>query len=148
MSSVQLNLSSLPLTARERLAHLDAAGGALWARLLSPPPGDASRPATAPSAYGTNVHFAPSAVTVVGASVSMDPVALLGVGDSGEFSLARGVAGGLTAFVMTPDLLEHWCCRAVAGGVKFCTLGSDSCTFSTHMKKAEVFKDHIWVNWS
>ncbi len=47
MSSFQLNLSSLTLSAKERLAHLVAsAGGALCARLLSSAPGDAVGPSS------------------------------------------------------------------------------------------------------
>jgi hypothetical protein len=69
MSSFQLNLSSLSFTARERLACFDAAGGALRACLLSPPPGDTSCPATLPSTHCVNVHFAPSAASVAGAMV-------------------------------------------------------------------------------
>jgi len=37
------------------------------------------------------------------------------------------------------------CCGAVAGGVKFCTLGAKSCNFTTHHKKVEVFQDHVYV---
>ena len=59
MSSFQLNFSSLLVSAKERLARLDAVGGALRSRLLSPSseaaelrgaalPSDFSSSATAP----------------------------------------------------------------------------------------------------
>ncbi len=47
---------------------------------------------------------------------------------------------------MTPDLLENLCFGAVSGGVKFCTLGAASCSFSTHVKKVEVFSNHLYVS--
>lgn len=68
---------------------------------------------TSGAAGSAAVHFAP----VVQDSVSAERVVALGVGVSGEFSVARGVTGGLTAFVMTPDLLESLYWGAVAGGV-------------------------------
>jgi hypothetical protein len=118
MSSFQLYLSDLTLGAKERLARLDAAGGALWARLLSPMPGDGAAiplglQLTSGTAGSVAVHFAP----VVQDSVSAERVVALGVGVSGKFSVARGVTGGLTSFVMMLDLLESLCCGAVAGGV-------------------------------
>ncbi len=88
MSSFQLNLSTLTLGAKERLACLDAAGGALRARLLSPAPGDApphlvgsSSPSGAAGAAA--VHFAP----VVRDGLSAEGVVALGGGVSGEFLL-------------------------------------------------------------
>jgi hypothetical protein len=56
------------------------------------------------------------------------------------------VAGGLSAFVMTPDLHDSLCCGAVAGGFKFCTLGAHACTFSTHVKKVTPLPNHIYVS--
>jgi hypothetical protein len=63
MSSFQLNLSSLTIGAKERLARLEASGGALRARLLSSPPADeASAPrgvVTRSSLALPSVAFAP-----------------------------------------------------------------------------------------
>jgi hypothetical protein len=47
--------------------------------------------------------------------------------------------------VLTPELHDQLCLGAVAGGVKFCTLGAVSCNFVTHAKKVEVFADHLYV---
>ncbi len=237
MSSFQLNFSSLSVSAKERLARLDAVGGALRSRLLSPsseaaelrgaalpsdfsssatvPPGSSgdgflvaplprgvsasSDPGLAPvsapqgvaAPFGRGVSVAPGGLGAVssgsvGAGLSGAPLplggmaftigaapvpsvsgvlsaegtaplgsslvapsaassAVAGVGVSGEFLLAGGVSGGLSAFIVTPGLLAMMCCGAVAGGVKFCTLGARSCQFTTHHKKVEVFQDHIYV---
>jgi hypothetical protein len=77
---------------------------------------------------------------------SVDHPDVLGVGVSGEFSMAGGVSGGLTAFVMTPDLLEKLCCGSVAGGVKFCTLGATACGFTTHVKRVAMERNHLYVS--
>jgi hypothetical protein len=132
MSSFPLSLSSLSNNAKERLARLDSVGGALRARLLSPVPEVASgSAATLPAGGSLGLGFGVSAGSEVGVS--------------GEFLLSGGISGGLTAFVVTPESLDTLCCGAVAGGVKFCTLGSRSCSFTMHQRKAEVFSGHIYV---
>jgi hypothetical protein len=103
MSSFQLNLSSLTLGAKERLARLEA-GGTCLPTFLSPSQGfgisGGSSPPSSPSLRGLGSEVAD---------------ALVG-GVSGEFSLSGGVAGGLSVFIMTPDLCADLCCGAVAGG--------------------------------
>jgi hypothetical protein len=142
MSSFQLNLSSLTLGAKERLACIEAsAGGALRARLLSPSASGAPASAAGISAVSFSSALGGG---VAGAAVSV-PDGDHGV--SGEFLLSGGVAGGLPAFVMTPDLIAKLCCGAVAGGVKFCTLNSSTCTFTSHaVKKVSVTKGDIYIS--
>jgi len=69
-----------------------------------------------------------------------------GSGTSGESVVSGGLSGGLLAFVVMPELLASLCCGAVAGGVKFCTLGSDSCTFSTHSKKVDIQVNSLYIS--
>jgi len=140
MSSFQLNLSSLTLGAKERLARLDAAGGIK--SFLSP--GSAAAPAVGlvssvlpPPAMGTSPPGQP---------VSIERLVASGGGGSGEFLIAGGLSGGLPVFVTSPESLELMCCGAVAGGVKFCTLTASECTFSTHAKKVEVFPDALYIS--
>jgi len=133
--SFQLNLSSLTLGAKERLARLDAAGGALKARILSPG-------ASGSSPVGSAVSFADPSASLGGVGVASSTT---GVGVSGESVVSGGGSGSLSAFVLTPELHEQLCLGAVAGGVKFCTLGAVSCNFVTHAKKVEVFADHLYV---
>jgi hypothetical protein len=151
MSSFQLNLSALTLGARERLARLDAAGGAVKA-LLSPSPsgsGPSAMALSAPvAALSAGVASLPSARSLPSDSrVSIEQLVAGGGGRSGEFSLAGGLSGGLlSVFVATPDLLDKMCLGAVAGGVKFCTLDETSCTFSTHAKKVAVRAGSIYIS--
>jgi len=147
MSSFPLSLSSLSNNAKERLARLDSVGGALRARLLSPVPEVASGPGLPGSP--SRLSGSSAATLPAGGSLGLGFGVPAGseVGVSGEFLLSGGgVSGGLTAFVVTPELLDTLCCGAVAGGVKFCTLGSRSCSFTTHQRKAEVFPGHIYVS--
>jgi len=84
MSSFQLNLSSLTLGAKDRLARLDAAGGALKARLLSPPAVDSTV-----SIFGPSSTEAAAPDLVPGAGATSTTVA--GGGGSGELLLSGGV---------------------------------------------------------
>ena len=43
-------------------------------------------------------------------------------------------------------LLASLCCGAVAGGIKFCTLGAESCTFTMHSKKVEVHVNSLYIS--
>jgi hypothetical protein len=98
MSSFQLNLSSLTLGAKERLAHLEASGGALCARLLSPDAGGVSPPVAraagdpAPVGSRSVLPTAPvAASSTLGASnVHVDRPVAVGHGVSGEFSFSGG----------------------------------------------------------
>jgi hypothetical protein len=113
MSSFQLNLASLTLGAKEHLARLDAsAGGTFQARLQSPLA--AAGAAVPPPAVGAAVTFvSPS----VGGVAGLASVGLEGGADvAGEYFLSGGVPSGLTAFIMTPELISSLCCGAVAGG--------------------------------
>ncbi len=48
---------------------------------------------------------------------------------------------------MTPDLIAKLCCGAVTGGVKFCTLNSATCTFTSHaVKKVSVTEGDIYIS--
>jgi hypothetical protein len=70
------------------------------------------------------------------------------VGSSGEFSsfhLSGGVAGDLSVFVLTPELLQNMCCGAVSGGVKFCTLGASRCTYTSHQKKVGGYPNEFYI---
>lgn len=132
MSSFKLNLSSLTLGAREHLARLEV-GGTHLPTFLSPSQGfgiAGDPPPPSPSLRG----LGPEATNALGGGVS------------GESLLSRGVPGGLSAFIMIPELYDGLCCDAVAGGVKFCTLGVGVCTFSTHSKKVVVVPDHLYVS--
>ena len=142
MSAFPLNLSSLSITAKERLARLDAVGGAFRARLSSPGGSVGSPPSIGVLASSTAPGSSPSPVLGLGSVASS---VVTGSGGSGEFLLAGGVTGGLTAFVLTPDLNAVMCCGAVAGGVKFCTLGEQSCSFTTHNRKVEVSPGHVYI---
>jgi hypothetical protein len=92
MSSFPLNLSSLTLSAKERLARLDAAGGALHARLLSPA---ASVPPPPPGLSSLMASFEAASFLPRpdGGSVAVGSSA--GVGVSGEFFGSGGVSGTL-----------------------------------------------------
>jgi len=78
--SFQLNLSSLTLGAKERLARLDAAGGALKARILSP--GASSSPPV-----GSAVSLADPSASLGGVGVASSTT---GVGVSGESVVSGG----------------------------------------------------------
>jgi len=150
MSSFQLNLSSLTLGAKERLARLDAAGGT-FRSLLSP-----SSSGVGSTALGDGPPPAPSGLSrpaassglpsAPGARFSVEHLVASGSGTSGESVVSGGLSGGLLAFVVMPELLASLCCGAVAGGVKFCTLGSDSCTFSTHSKKVDIQVNSLYIS--
>ena len=141
MSSFQLNLSSLTLGAKERLARLEAAGGIK--SLLSPP--SASAPAV-----GSGSSASPPSATDAsspGQRVSIERLAAAGLGGSGESFVAGGFSGSLLSiFVTSPESLESMCCGAVAGGVKFCTLRAQECSFTTHVKKVEVRVNALYIS--
>ena len=87
MSSFQLNLSNLTLGAKERIARLDAAGGA-FRSLLSPPPlGVAAAVAsgTPPpvSAAGSASGLHPAPPLVPGGRLSVEQLVSSGAGLSG-----------------------------------------------------------------
>jgi hypothetical protein len=82
MSSFQLNISALTLGAKDRLARLDAAGGALKARLLSPPVVDSSSSLLVSSAVA-------SAASAPGESGGLTALGASGGGSH----LFRGVPG-------------------------------------------------------
>lgn len=144
MSSFQLNLSSLTLGARERLARLDAAGGAIKAFLSPAASGTAAPTVSSSSAIGSSTS--PSAAAPEGSRLSVEQLLTGGGGRSDEFILAGGSTGGLSVFVTTPDLLDTMCLGAVSGGVKFCTLDSSVCSFTTHAKKVEVRPGAIYIS--
>jgi hypothetical protein len=79
----------------------------------------------------------------------------LGMGVAGAAVLVsdreHGVFGDFLlsgeAFVIMRDLIASLCCGAVAGGVKFCTLNSSSCTFTSHVaKKVAVTEGDIYIS--
>jgi hypothetical protein len=47
---------------------------------------------------------------------------------------------------MSPDLKSSLCLGAVARGLKFCTLGSGHCTFTTHTKKVDVVEGALYLS--
>jgi hypothetical protein len=47
---------------------------------------------------------------------------------------------------MTPEFAAAICRGSVGQGLKFCTLGSSQCTFSTHSKKIDVFPGHLYIS--
>jgi len=147
MSSFPLNLSALTLGARERLARLDSAGGAVKA-FLSPASSvsdvvGASGSAVPPS-FGLGAPPPPAAPG--GSRLSVEHLLTVGGGRSGEFLVSGGSTGGLSVVVITPDLLDMMCCGAVAGGIKFCTLASADCSFTTHTKKVKVHPNSVYIS--
>jgi len=70
-------------------------------------------------------------------------------GDSGLVagSTASGTPGPPShdIFVATPEVLSKICRGAIGGGIKFCPLGQDSCTYSTHAKKVQVMENHAYI---
>lgn len=56
-----------------------------------------------------------------------------------------GGSPGHDIFVTYPDMLSKLCCGMVNGGVKFCTLGVDHCSYSTHSKKVQVLPHHVYI---
>jgi hypothetical protein len=103
----------------------------------------ASGPVVPPS-FGVGASPPPA----VPGSSRLSVVQLLtpGGGRSGEFLVSGGSTSGLSVFVITPDLLDKMCCRAVAGGIKFCTLASAECSFTTHSKKVEVHSNSVYIS--
>jgi hypothetical protein len=94
MSSFQLNLSSLTLGAKERLARLEAAGGIK--SLLSPP--SASAPAV-----GSGSSASPPSATDAsspGQRVSIERLATAGIGGSGESFVAGGPPAASSPFLL------------------------------------------------
>ncbi len=63
-----------------------------------------------------------------------------------SFLFWGGSTGGLSVFVITPDLLDKMCCGAVAGGIKIRTLVSAECSFTTHSKKVEVRSNSVYIS--
>ena len=149
MSSFQLNLSSLTLGARERLARLESAGGAVRS-LLSPTASGSvvgsGNTAAVVLPSSPMASLLPPVTAPPGSRFSIEQLLTGEGGRYGEFFLSGGSTGGLSAFVTTPDLLEKMCLGAVAGGVKFCTLESSVCSFSSHTKKVEVRPDAIYIS--
>ena len=48
---------------------------------------------------------------------------------------------------MSPDFAQSFCLGAVSGGVKFCTLGKEHCSFQSHKAtKIEVFVNHLYIS--
>jgi hypothetical protein len=145
MSSFQLNLSSLTLGAKERLACLDASGG--FKALLSPPAGAPPAGLSGAAAGSPSASVAMGGLPLGGLRTSIESLVAQGGGAGhGEFSVAGGLSGGLPVFVATPALIVDMCCGAVAGGVKFCTLQSSECSFTTHNKKVEVVGGSLYVS--
>lgn len=105
-------------------------------------------PTCCPAAGGASAHPASGISSV---SFPSD----LGMGVAGAAVLVsdreHGVFGDFLlsgeAFVIMRDLIASLCCGAVAGGVKFCTLNSSSCTFTSHVaKKVAVTKGDIYIS--
>jgi hypothetical protein len=140
MSSFQLNMSALTLGARERIARLDAAGGAVRA-LLSPAPSGAA-------ASGAAALTSSPSVASGTPRMSVELLLASGSGRTGESDvvLLGGSTGGLSVFVLLPDQADKMCLGAVAGGIKFCTLDAGMCFFSTHSKKVEVTPRAIYIS--
>lgn len=65
-------------------------------------------------------------------------------GSSGESNRSNG-GTSCPVFVTTPEVIASICMGAVNGGVKFCTLGADTCSYSTHEKKVSVKENHIYI---
>jgi hypothetical protein len=123
----------------EHLARLEASTGSAL-RAHSPAP-----------VVGSSVMFS-SPVLGGGAGLASDgsgpPLDCVDGGADfyGEFLLSRGVTGGLSSFVMMPELFGSLCHGAVLGGIKFCTLGSGACSFSSHSKKVPITMGHIYIS--
>jgi hypothetical protein len=48
-------------------------------------------------------------------------------------------------FVASPEVVASICMGAVNDGVKFCTLGTNSRSYSTHEKKVPIKPSHIYI---
>lgn len=109
--------------------------------LLSPSPASSSS-ASIPSQA---TPYAFIGHQLVGSHISPDMVE--GEGASGEFSARLfGSPKGIPLFVLSSDLVPQRCLGAVNGGVKFCTLHSDMCSVSAHVKKVAVAGDHVYIS--
>jgi len=72
------------------------------------------------------------------------------VESSGEYSsisvFSGGGAGDLSLFLLSPGMKSSLCLGLVKGGLKFCTLGKGSCSYSSHLKKkASLQDDHLFI---
>jgi len=140
--SFQFNLSALTESARDRLTRLETQGSALRERLLSP----ASRVSAGHMAVsqGTAFPSPPPRGSSGGLLTSMD------VGVSGESLSVSAVSGGgaaavLPVFEMTADLHCRLCLGTVGNGLKFCTLGGDQCSFTSHSKKVPTEVGALYI---
>jgi hypothetical protein len=142
--SFNFNLAALTESARDRLARLETQGSALRGRILSP----ASRvSAGSPVVSRGGVAF-PSSPPRAAAAGGLSIVSG-GGGVPGEFLPSSGVSGGgaavLSVFEMTADLHGVLCLGVVGNGLKFCTLGANQCSFTTHSKKAATDVGSLYI---
>jgi len=72
------------------------------------------------------------------------------VGRSGEYRgpplLSGGGVGDLVLFELSPILKSSICLGALSGGLKFCTLGASGCSYSSHIKKASVEANRLYIS--
>lgn len=153
-SSSNQQLRAALADARSRVAR--STGEGLRA-LLSPSPttGVLSRFRTSPPPFPSSLHPPGSSSASTQASSVADPLgfgglaatSLVGSGGAaqGESLFSSGGGLGRDIFVTTSEVLSKLCLGAVNGGVKFCTLGVEQCSYSTHSKKVLVQPDHVYI---
>jgi hypothetical protein len=56
-----------------------------------------------------------------------------------------GTQAACPMFVASPEVVASICMGAVNDGVKFCTLGTNSRSYSTHEKKVPIKPSHIYI---
>jgi len=141
--SFNFNLAAFTESARDRLARLETQGSALRERILSP----ASRTSAGSPVVARGLAYSsplPRAAAGGLSGLSSE------VGVPGEYLPSSGFSGGgaavLSVFEMTADMHCLLCLGSVGNGLKFCTLGADQCSFSTHAKKVVVDVGSLYIS--
>ena len=134
MSANQQSFAAKAEQVRLRLASMQTAAASAGSRLFSPRPTAGSRP---------TVSFKTPPRLPVGSAEDLAE-------DSGEYSslfvFAGGGAGDLSLFLLSPDVKSSLCQGVVKGGLKFCTLGAGTCSYSSHLKKKAVLdENHLYI---
>ncbi len=132
--ALQPDLSDFAEDARRRFARLSVSAGE---RFFSP----------RGSGHLPSVQFPSTPARAAEPYVAVAPDA--SVGSSGEFfsppHSGGGVSGLLPVVLMKPEFLRSLCLGAVSKGLKFCTLGAEACTYSTHSMKIKVVPKDLYI---
>jgi hypothetical protein len=136
MSTNQQSFAAKAKQVRQRLATMQTAVASAGARLFSPRTPAGTRP--------TVTFSTPDRGLVPGGPDGGV------VESSGEYSsisvFSGGGVGDLLLFLLSLDMKSSLCLGLVKGGLKFCTLGKGSCSYSSHLKKkASLQDDHLFI---